>query len=316
MLTFNSDRAQDNYLPQLNMLQEIGDNVEVRGRYTKELLNVATEVHEPQHHCILIPERHWNPWLALSEFLWIMAGREDIATLVKYNRNITEFSDDGTHLYGAYGRRMRYQIDPLISRLQKDPTDRRAVISIWEPRDLTAVTKDPPCNNLVYFKLRQGELDMTVINRSNDLHWGLYAANVPTFGLLQEYIASRLGVGLGTQTHLSNSLHLYVDDPRARAITERMLGAKPLNYPKHRMAFEPGELMHCDKHVYFGDACDDALGHRGHGLTRFLEFASAFLDMYEKRDWKPHWLDSAFADWIAAGNLFVESVWNRQTVKS
>lgn len=336
MRIFSSEHAQNNYGPQLNAVLGSGDYVKVRDRETKELLNAVTEVRDPSAHCILIPQRHWNPWLALSEFLWIMAGRDDLAALKPYNQHIGDYSDDGVHLYGAYGPRIYHQVDDLVERLRKDPSDRRAVLQIWDAKsfegvrywdamgvgvtpvnDLVANTKDPPCNNLVYFKLRQNKLHMTVMCRSNDLHWGLYAVNLPTFGLLQEYIASRLGCDLGTQTHMSNSLHVYLDDRRARAITDRMLSsAWQFNqYPPHRMAFEPGELAHVVKHVDFGGACNDALSGRGTGW-RFLEFATYFLEMYEKREWKPQWLDAAFSDWIEAGELFVENVWNRQTAKS
>jgi thymidylate synthase len=214
------------YIPWLQYLTDYGDKVEVRGRQTLEFLNAMSIVTEPWHHCILIPSRRWNPWIAMSEALWILAGREDVAALKPYNSRIVDYSDDGYTLYGAYGRRISGQIDSLIQRLKKDPSDRRAVLQIWDNtgyrNDLIEDTKDPPCNNLVYFKLRQNKLHMTVICRSNDLHWGLFAVNLPTFGILQNYIAARLGVEIGTQTHLSNSLHIYTDEKAAVDITQSM----------------------------------------------------------------------------------------------
>ena len=151
MRAFSSKYAQDIYVPELFAILDEGDDVDVRGRKTVELLDVYTEILEPWHHCILIPERRWNPWIALSEFLWIMAGRRDVEALRPYNQNIGDYSDDGKTLYGAYGWRMFGQIDALVERLRKDPSDRRAVLSIWEAEDLTANTKDPPCNDMVMF---------------------------------------------------------------------------------------------------------------------------------------------------------------------
>lgn len=239
MLIFNGLRAQDIYLKQLQAIEQ-QPITEVRGRQTKELLNVATVIERPQDMCILIPARRWNPFLALSESLWTLAGRNDLATLARYNKRITEFSDDGETLYGAYGYRIKDQLEPMIERLRRDPNDRRAVLSIWKPEDLTAETKDPPCNDMVMFKLRQRFLHMTVINRSNDIHWGLYAVNIPQFAVLQMYVAKSLKANLGTQTHFSNSLHTYVDSNPHNAITKRMLkDTRRLFYPASRWSCGP-----------------------------------------------------------------------------
>lgn len=52
-------------------------------------------------------------------------------------------------------------------------------------------------------------LDMTVTNRSNDLVWGMLGANYVHFTILQEYMATRLGVEVGRYYHMSNNLHVY-----------------------------------------------------------------------------------------------------------
>jgi thymidylate synthase len=52
-------------------------------------------------------------------------------------------------------------------------------------------------------------LDITVINRSNDLIWGALGANYCTFSVLQEYMAARLGVEVGLYHHFTNNLHVY-----------------------------------------------------------------------------------------------------------
>lgn len=325
--------ARDLYLPELGELIEYGDVCDVRGRQTREILNFVSEIEEPQHHCILIPSRHWNPWLAMSEFLWIMAGRNDIAALQPYNSHIGDYSDDGVHLYGAYGPRITPQIDDVITRLQKDPSDRRAVIQIWDNnngfrgnpsegiweasghRDLTIVTKDPPCNDMLFFKLRDNKLHMTVINRSNDIHFGLFAVNITTFGMLLEYMAARLGVELGTQTHLSNSLHVYTDDPRAVAITDRMYYKEDVDmprYPNHQNAFYPKEGVAFLSWDTARDMCNHVL--EGEPLPNkrgflFFNYAAIFLGCYRRRDISV--LDDfpEFADWNLAAKLWAKAMW-------
>lgn len=323
------------YLPWLQQLQDYGEPVEVRGHKTLEFLNCVTEIQEPQHHCILMPSRRWNPFLALSEALWILAGRDDVAALEPYNSHIKDYSDDGSTLYGAYGARIYSQIDPLIERLRKDPSDRRAVLQIWDdagspnyvvdlPKntggfhsDLTYSGLDAPCNNMVYFKLRDNKLHMTVINRSNDLHFGLMAVNLPTFGILQSYIAARLGVEMGIQTHFSNSLHIYTDDKRAARITDRMLYQYSEDmpvYPRHWPAFYPSEfeLPFKNTHERLASLCNDALDNKPlpSGTHEFICFGKEFLRAYRERDltivdgFKDYYLD-----WILAGDLFISKVW-------
>jgi hypothetical protein len=52
---------------------------------------------------------------------------------------------------------------------------------------------------------------MTVFNRSNDLIWGCCGANAVHFPILQEYMASRIGIEMGIYWQVSNNLHLYME---------------------------------------------------------------------------------------------------------
>lgn len=89
----------------------------------------------------------------------------------------------------------------------------------------SAPGKDVCCNTEVMFRRRQvtgtqlGLLDMTVINRSNDLVWGMLGGDYVAFSFLQEYMAARTGCGVGLYHHVTNDLHAYVerDDWRPRA---------------------------------------------------------------------------------------------------
>lgn len=69
------------------------------------------------------------------------------------------------------------------------------------------------CNDMIFLKIRDSKLHITVANRSNDLVWGLYGANAVQFSILQEYMAAWLGIGVGTYRHVSDSLHAYLDGP-------------------------------------------------------------------------------------------------------
>ncbi len=317
MRVFEAESPHLLYRDQLGALLTDGEEVTVRGRPTRELLDVATVIRDPRQRVHVVPGRWANPFLALSDSLHVLAGRSDVASLLPYNQRIVDFSDDGEWLYGAYGPRIARQIMPLIERLRANTTDRRAILSIWEERDLQAPTKDPPCNDLVAFKLRNDHLHMTVFNRSNDLHWGLYAVNIYQFSILQEYIAARLRVELGTQTHISNSLHVYTDE-LGEKITVRMLNA--LEYPLPELP-APSFLfpMGLPRHEEFVRDCNTVLEGESYGNSpgieeegmAFLEFASDFL-----REYRAHKAGvtvrlrelrhaSYFSDWIFAAEEFL-----------
>src|SRR5690606_39271094 len=142
--------------------------------------------------------------------LWIWAGRKDVAFLLPFNKRIAEFSDDGKVFHAPYGWRLRKwglstseepvevtdsnkhaiqfidQIKTSIQMISDDEITRRAVMSIWNPDfDLNHNGLDLPCNDLVELIVRDGKLNMTIANRSNDLHWGL-PTNVFQFSWILE----------------------------------------------------------------------------------------------------------------------------------
>ena len=101
----------------------------------------------------------------LMESLWMLAGRNDVEWISKYNKKISEYSDDGKTFHGAYGHRWRNhfsggpnkikdQLDQVMIRLHKFPNDRRCVVSMWDPNiDLVMENKgkDYPCNTQIFF---------------------------------------------------------------------------------------------------------------------------------------------------------------------
>ena len=96
--------------------------------------------------------------------------------------------------------------------MSDDPDTRRCVLSIWNADfDLATSSKDIPCNDLLMFKIRNGELYTTISNRSNDLHWGV-PTNVFQFSVLTELLSNVLGISLAKQTHNSQSLHFYANN--------------------------------------------------------------------------------------------------------
>lgn len=196
-----------------------------RAGNVRELLDVKTTVTNPYRRCVGGYGRNINIFFLLAEAVWIVTGRRDVEFLSIFNRQMAEYSDDGEVFHAPYGWRLRNwgvpseigascdtgfdQVAAAVRILANDPETRQVVMSIWNPKfDLGTQSKDLPCNDMVMLKIRNGRLITTVQNRSNDLHWGL-PTNIFQFSFLTELMSLCLGVELGTQTHNSQSLHIY-----------------------------------------------------------------------------------------------------------
>lgn len=246
--------------PQINdYLMKNGNSMDSRYGHTKEILNFKTEIKNPYARLVGNNKRDVNVFFLLAEAMWIFKGERDVDFLTIFNSKMSEFSDDGKVFHAPYGFRLRrYGVDSnfelmkspreqtnhevqqriegedqiltAMEMLSKNPDDRRVVMSIWNTElDLNTKSKDIPCNDLVMLKVRDGELHTTIANRSNDLHWGL-PTNIFQFSFVTEIMSNILGIHLGTQTHNSQSLHLYTDNPIAERMQKNMKLSKDGNF--------------------------------------------------------------------------------------
>jgi thymidylate synthase len=177
---------------------------------------VTTVYKRPSERVLFWEERDANPFFHFMEGLWMLEGRNDLKFVHHYNKGMEAYSDDGETLHGAYGWRWRSffmydQLPIIIERLKEDSADRRSVLQMWDPiEDLNRNSVDVPCNTCIYFKRDTADrLQMTVCNRSNDIIWGAYGANAVHMSMLQEYMASAIGVPIGTYYQVSNNYHAY-----------------------------------------------------------------------------------------------------------
>lgn len=202
------------------VLADFGIPMESRAGATLELgLPVVTTLLRPCERVLFNPKRDANPFFHLFEAIWMMAGRDDVAWISQFNSRMKEFSDDGQTFNGAYGHRWRaYWYDQLrfvATLLKEDPSTRRAVLTMWDADSdlLFQDSKDLPCNTQIYFRVRPdgigSHLTTTVLNRSNDIIWGLYGSNAVHFSVLHEWMAAASQSSAGPMITLSNSFHAY-----------------------------------------------------------------------------------------------------------
>ncbi len=192
-----------------------GDEVGTRtGNRALERLHETVTLLEPWMRYPLLPQRRASLPAQIAETMWILSGRNDVKWLSHYLPRAPEFSDDGKVWRGGYGPRLRGlhgvdQLKHVVDLLREDPLSRRAVIQIYDAEVDSQPGKDIPCNDFITFQSRLGVLNMHVFVRSNDLVWGWSGINAFEWSVLQEVVASILGIGVGDLTFSISSLHLY-----------------------------------------------------------------------------------------------------------
>jgi hypothetical protein len=169
----------------------------------------------PWRRVLFDPRRDCNPFFHYMEAIWMLAGSENVDFPSHFAKNIRNYSDDGITMHGAYGFRWRTaferdQIESIISQLKLDRSSRRLVLAMWDPHwDLEVDSKDLPCNTHIYFRVVHNKLTMTILNRSNDLVWGMLGANIVHMSILQEFVAHSANLDVGPLYQFSNNLHVY-----------------------------------------------------------------------------------------------------------
>jgi len=132
------------------------------------------------------------------------------------------------------------QLPDIISMLRENPDDRRCVLQMWDVEvDLGRAGRDVPCNTHIYFLVNDGQLDMTVCCRSNDIILGAYGANAVHFSMLQEFMAAGIGVGVGSYWQISNNFHAYRNDDLAKVWSLRDQAPDPFRTSEDNPYFSP-----------------------------------------------------------------------------
>lgn len=206
-----------------------------RGGGVVELLHTVMTIYNPRQRWIIARQPMLNPAFAIAEVIWIATGQRDSAFLNYWNKDLPKFAGNGEIYHGAYGYRLRrhFQIDQLdrgYLALVRNPSTRQVVLQIWDAKcdlpleDGQSANADIPCNVMAMLKIRDGKLEWTQINRSNDIIRGV-PYNFVQFTTLQEIFAGWLGVPVGTYTHFTDSLHMYDIDRHTFTIDHALRSA-------------------------------------------------------------------------------------------
>ncbi|XP_017004080.2 thymidylate synthase [Drosophila takahashii] len=195
-----------------------------------------------------------------EELLWFVAGQTDAKLLQAKNVHIwdgnstREFLDKLGHTERAvgdlgpvYGFQWRHfgaeygtcdddysgkgidQLRQVIETIKNNPSDRRIIMSAWNPLDIPKMAL-PPCHCLAQFYVSQtrGELSCQLYQRSADMGLGV-PFNIASYALLTHMIAHVTGLKPGDFVHTMGDTHVYLN--HVEPLREQ-LERKPRPFPK------------------------------------------------------------------------------------
>jgi thymidylate synthase len=159
-----------------------------------------------------------------DELLWMISGSSNNKDLEAKGVDIwKEWADPVTGELGpVYGVQWRSfigvnrdtsekvivdQLSNCIKTLRTKPSDRRMIVSAWNPAEIPQM-KLPPCHLLFQFGVLEDRLNLTMFQRSADIFLGV-PYNIASYALLTHMVAHITGFKPGTLSITFGDLHAY-----------------------------------------------------------------------------------------------------------
>ncbi len=139
--------------------------------------------------------------------------KDDFIQKIKNDSGFAKQWGDLGPVYGKQWRRWEAdgkQIDQLaeaINLLKTKPSDRRIIVSAWNPIEVKNMAL-PPCHLLYHFNTQDGRLDCQLYQRSCDMFLGV-PFNIASYAFLTNIIADQTGLKPGRFVHTFGDSHIY-----------------------------------------------------------------------------------------------------------
>ena len=152
----------------------------------------------------------------IVELLWLISGKTNIKFLLDNNVHIwDEWADKDGNLGPVYGHQWRNwnsegidQIKDVIERIKTNPTDRRMIVTAWNPSQIDQMAL-PPCHCFFQFDVTpDGRLNCQLYQRSCDMFLGV-PFNIASYSLLTMMVAQVCGLQPGEFVHTLGNAHIY-----------------------------------------------------------------------------------------------------------
>jgi len=176
-------------------------------RVCREILNLMLVIEDPSRDYQRPIEimNGFEKWVypSLDEIKQIMLTKEPSAT---YGSTIL-----GPRIFN-YKNTLNQIDDFIIPLLKSDSTSRRAIVSVYDPiMDSKITMKQVISVTNIYFKIKDGKLNLTFFIRSCDYFIG-WPVGLFQMHTIQKYVAEKLGILTGSITTISTSAHIFEDN--------------------------------------------------------------------------------------------------------
>lgn len=118
------------------------------------------------------------------------------------------------------------QLKNLIDGLRDNPTNRRHIMTAWNPEQIHQMAL-PPCHILFQCQVANGVLNTCMYQRSCDLFLGV-PFNIASYSLLTHILANTVGLQAGTFTWFGGDVHLYENHMDAAS---EQIRRDPIGFP-------------------------------------------------------------------------------------
>eukprot|EP00658_Telonema_sp_P-2_P040887 TRINITY_DN2923_c0_g1_i3.p1 TRINITY_DN2923_c0_g1~~TRINITY_DN2923_c0_g1_i3.p1 ORF type:complete len:340 (+),score=108.47 TRINITY_DN2923_c0_g1_i3:124-1143(+) len=129
------------------------------------------------------------------------------------------------------------QLAKVIESLRTNPTDRRMIMTAWNPSALKDMAL-PPCHLLAQFYVANGELSCQMYQRSADMGLGV-PFNIASYALLTRMMAQVVGLEAGDFVHVLGDAHVYCNHVDA---LQEQIQREPRPFPTLKMNPERKEI--------------------------------------------------------------------------
>ena len=114
-----------------------------------------------------------------------------------------------TNMHADYTGKGVDQLAEVVEKIKNNPSDRRIILSAWNPADLNLMAL-PPCHMFAQFYVANGELSCQMYQRSADMGLGV-PFNIASYSLLTRMLAQVTGLKAGEFVHTIGDAHVYLD---------------------------------------------------------------------------------------------------------
>ncbi len=245
------------YLNLLKTVMEEGHDRETRNGKTRAMFGLQMRFNMADGFPAMTTKK--LAWKAVkSELLWFIEGSNDDNRLKELNaseRTIwtdnaeapywapkAKFPGDLGRVYGVQWRKWRKpdggvvdQLAEVIEKIKKDPTDRRLIVSAWNPGEISEMAL-PPCHMFFQFFVDGDKLSLLMHQRSCDVFLGV-PFNIASYSLLLHMVAQVTGLKAHEFVHSLGDVHIYHD--HFDAVKEQLARAP---YPLPTLKLNPNVI--------------------------------------------------------------------------